>query len=178
MKTPSQQLKESLEEFDKKFSRDNPVVLYETLKSSGYMRKYLSGDEVKQFITTHTIKLLQAEIERLEGMKKPEIVIEDCENCGEEGYGKAWFGRGAENDPHGFGDRYYPTGSAVFCKNCSDDFKIGKEWNGEEIWKRTSDNEIHNELRLNSIKKKVKENTGYNQALQDQISHLQEQIKE
>ncbi len=113
---------------------------------------------------------LQQRMDEIEGMKKPEIVIEDCENCGNEGFGKAWYGKGAENDPHGYGDRYYPTGSVVFCKDCSNDFKIGKDWNGEEIWKRTSDNPEHDQLRLNSIKKKLPENVGYNKAISDVLN--------
>jgi len=61
MKTPSQQLKDSLEEFDEHFA-------------IGQGRKWIftieEAEEVKHFLTTHTIKLLEAEIEVLEGMKK------------------------------------------------------------------------------------------------------------
>ena len=106
-------------------------------------------------------------LEKLNGLEKEEVVIENCENCGGEGYGKAWYGHGKPNDPHGYGDRYYPLGSVIFCKDCSDNFKIGKEWDGEEIWKRTSDELIHTEIRLNHIQKKVKENIGYNTCLQE-----------
>ena len=118
---------------------------------------------ISSVLASHTTKL----VEDIEGMGKEEIIIEDCENCGNEGYGKAWYGKGAENDPHGWGDRYHPTGSVVFCKECGNDFEIGKDWNGEEIWKRTSDLPEHNELRISHLKKKVKENVGYNQALSD-----------
>jgi len=94
----NQQLKESLEEFDKKFLEDGPLT------GKKYLNGYIdsTSNDIKQFITTHTKKLLQAEIEILEGMKK----------------------------------------------SCGDPMKF-----------RLSDEDI-----------------GYNIALQDQISHLQEQI--
>jgi len=57
----SQQLKESLEEFDKKFGS-----LY-SVKCEPDGRPITN--DLKHFLTTHTIKLLQAEIERLEGKK-------------------------------------------------------------------------------------------------------------
>jgi len=80
-------------------------------------------------------------------------VVLECENCGGEGYGKAWYGRSRETGD-AWGDRYEPTGSVIFCKECAPDFELGKEWDGEEIWKRTSDLEEHSQIRINSIKRK------------------------
>ena len=103
-------------------------------------------------------------------MKKPESIVEECDNCGEEGYGKAWYGKGAPNDPHGYGDAYYPTGSAVYCSACAPAFAIGREWNGEEIWKKTSDFPQDEASRVRQITKVV--NKEYNVALNDVLTLL------
>ncbi len=54
--TPSQILKQSLEEFDKKFlfSRIHPKIM----------------EDVKNFLKSHTLSLIRAESERLEKIKK------------------------------------------------------------------------------------------------------------
>lgn len=96
--------------------------------------------------------------------KIEEIIIESCENCGQEGYGRAWFGKGRATGSM-YGDAYVPTGSVVFCKDCAKDFRIGKEWNGEEIWKKTSDLEDHKNIRINAITKKSLYNKGFNEAI-------------
>lgn len=112
-------------------------------------------------------------VKKLEGMKKEEISTQKCENCGEEGYGKAWYGKGRATGDS-WGDRYVPTGSVVFCKDCAGDFKIGKDWDGEEIWKTTSDLPQHEEIRLNHIKYKDKEAIGYNQAIEEVIKIIKQ----
>jgi len=105
--------------------------------------------------------------------KKDEIVTEDCDNCGEEGYGKAWYGKGkATGDA--WGDANYPTGSVVFCKSCSPDFVIGKEWDGEEIWKRTSDRPENEQIRINSIKKTIPANKGWNACIDEMKLSIKE----
>lgn len=62
MKTQAEQLKESLEEFDKDFAYIDDAFIGD----SGYGGKTIFGTikKLKQFLTTHTIKLLQAEIEK------------------------------------------------------------------------------------------------------------------
>ena len=129
---------------------------------------------IQSLLASERADWLRSEIERLEWEIKPETKIEDCENCGEEGYGKAWFGRGRETGD-AWGDRYTPTGSVVFCKNCKPEFRIGKEWNGEEIWKTTSDDPQHDALRLSSITKTI--NKEWNQALTSIITRLKVELK-
>jgi len=113
MKTPSQQLKESLEEFVEKNNKSiAEMVDYGSTTKDFYQR-------LKVFITTHTIELLEAEIERLKNQEIKEYQI-----------------------------------------------RIGG-WKGiinqlEENWSE--------DLFVESIK------DTHNQALSDQISHLQEQI--
>ncbi len=104
-------------------------------------------------------------VKEVEVMRLPEIEIEPCDNCGEEGYGKSWYGKGKETGDN-WGDRYYPTGSVVFCKECfAEHGDIGKEWNGEEIWKRSSDRPEFEEARLSHIRIKRKENVAVNAAI-------------
>lgn len=130
--------------------------------------------QLKNYIKNRIASALASQkkemVEKLEGAKKPEKIIEDCENCGNEGYGKAWYGRGRETGDS-WGDRYTPTGSVVFCKDCAKDFRIGKEWMGEEIWKTTSDDPQHAELRISRITKTV--NVEHNQALDTAIALIQ-----
>ena len=103
--------------------------------------------------------------------KKEEFYLESCDNCEAKGYGKAWYGKGqATGDA--WGDAYRPTGSVVFCEDCKGDFEIGKEWEGERIWKRTSDLPQHKGIRINSIKRKSLENIGYNQACDEFMKWL------
>lgn len=83
--------------------------------------------------------------------KEEEYRVADCENCGEEGWGRAWYGKG-EATGDAWGDRYYATGSVVLCKECWP--KNKREWNGEECWKWTSDREEHTAIRENAIKEK------------------------
>ena len=130
---------------------------------------------IQSLLASERADWLRSEIERLEWEIKPETKIEDCENCGEEGYGKAWFGRGRETGD-AWGDRYTPTGSVVFCKNCKPEFRIGKDWNGEEIWKTTSDDPQHDTLRINCITKTV--NKEWNQALTPIITRYTEELLE
>ena len=139
---------------------------------------WVSRDEMLTF-TRSEIKLarlsLLNEIEKELGEEKPEMVFEKCVNCGTDGYGKAWFGKGKPNDPHGYGDAYFPTGSAVFCKECSPDFSIGKEYEGEEIWKRTSERLEHENLRLGHIQKKdenAKSHNTFRSHMKEVISKL------
>lgn len=73
--------------------------------------------EIISALTSHRSSILEEVVKVAEGMKLPEKKIEDCENCGEEGYGRAWYGRGRETGD-AWGDRYVPTGSVVFCKAC------------------------------------------------------------
>ncbi len=123
------------------------------------------SEDVLAFIRSELALQKQAdcrEFEKVIGGNQPETFIETCENCDEEGYGRAWFGHG-EPTHEPFGDRYNPTGSVVFCKKCFDQFGIGKEWMGEEIWKRTSELEEHKQIRINSITKVSKENKAQNQ---------------
>src|SRR3972149_2884056 len=47
-------------------------------------------------------------------IKMKKYVIQKCENCGNEGYGKAWYGSGRETGD-AWGDRHIPLGSVVFC---------------------------------------------------------------
>ncbi len=65
-------------------------------------------------------------------------VVEDCDNCGEAGYGKIWFGRGAETGDS-WGDRYVPLGEATLCEDCFKEYRIGREYCGQEVWKVSSD---------------------------------------
>jgi len=66
MKTASQQLEESLEEFDKLFP-----ILESTFLELPYENCHIDmRKSIKHFLITHTIKLLQAEIERLEEIYK------------------------------------------------------------------------------------------------------------
>lgn len=93
--------------------------------------------------------------------RKEEFVYHECENCGEQAYGCSWYGKGEKtNDP--WGDTHLPTGKVFFCKSCLNEFKIGKEFNGEEIWKTTSDREEYKDIRESYVKYKSKENVGFN----------------
>ena len=127
--------------------KDRVTSIEEAKKIEDDLIKLLSEviEEVRRDTVEEYIKII--------GNDEPETIIEDCENCGNEGYGRAWFGYGdATGDA--WGDRYNPTGSVVFCEECKPDFKIGKEWDGERIWKVTSDLEAHKDLRINYIKKR------------------------
>lgn len=132
-------------------------------------------DAVKKFITkevAHTRHTTLDEVIALaEGEILPTTKIEDCENCGEQGWGKAWYGHGKETGDN-WGDRYYPTGEVVFCEKCKDDFNIGREWDGERIWKVTSDRPENSEVRLRHITKSV--NKEYNTALSSLIAKVKE----
>lgn len=68
MKTPSQILKEGLEEFDSMFD------LADQIKQQEIDRwKLMYGfvpEDIKSFLTTHTLNILKAERERLAGMMK------------------------------------------------------------------------------------------------------------
>lgn len=109
----------------------------------------------------------------LESMKmEPETYIEPCENCGGEGYGRAWTGHGRATG-EAFGDRYEPTHSFVFCKECAPQFTIGKDWMGEEIWKRTSDRKENAQIRINSITRVSKEAKARNLLRQSILSEME-----
>ena len=166
MKIPDEQIIEDNYENEAGFCK----ICTEILNGGACFEAQKHEESLNNYVSSLSTHIRGEMVEELEGMKKEEMVIEDCESCGEIGYGRAYFGKGAPNDPYGYGDAYYPTGSVVFCKTCAPNFQIGKEWNGEEIWKKTSDREEHSEIRLNHIRKKVKENTGYNQAIDDIIS--------
>lgn len=112
--------------------------------------------------------------EKIELLKKEETYIEDCENCGALGYSRASYGRGKDTGD-AWGDAYYPLGSVVYCLECAPLFRIGKEWNGEEIWKTGSMNELspeQNKFRINSITRKSVENVGFNKALKQVLELL------
>ena len=145
------------------------------MRNSGLQFLQKTTEPVGVYLSPHASPVsLPLPNHALEWEIKPETKIEDCENCGEEGYGKAWFGRGRETGD-AWGDRYTPTGSVVFCKNCKPEFRIGKDWNGEEIWKTTSDDPQHDTLRINCITKTV--NKEWNQALTSIITRYKEELK-
>jgi len=76
----SQQLKNSLREFGKKFEMKNFAL---------YSKKHdipATITEIKHFLTTHTIKLLQAEIERLEGEKQKTYETIGCTGTSADGW--------------------------------------------------------------------------------------------
>lgn len=106
--------------------------------------------------------------EKIEKMKKSESEIPCCENCGEDGFHKVWYGRGAATHDN-WGDRYYPTGSVVLCEKCKKEIR---EWDGEEIWRWTSDLPEHKNRRINEITEKLPQNIAFNQALDDILKLL------
>ncbi len=91
------------------------------------------------------------------GEDEPETYIEDCENCGEKGWGKCWYGHGDETGS-AWGDRYVPLGSVVFCEECFKKYgELGLTWNNHEIWKKSSDLPQHEQIRLGNITETNKE---------------------
>lgn len=66
--TPSQILKQSLGEIDKKFSLVEPEKVRFIMTNS--TKIILDNSSIKSFIKSHTLSLIRAERERLEGMKR------------------------------------------------------------------------------------------------------------
>jgi len=91
----NQQLKESLEEFEKKlFSLSTPPLSSSDLGCWNLPLEETLVEELKDFLTTHTKKLIEVEIKLLEGMKKDEYVFsqtnQDSEMSAEiKGYNQA-----------------------------------------------------------------------------------------
>ena len=121
----------------------------------------LTAQEIA-FISSLLTEQRQRMAKEIEGNKKEESVIPDCDNCGAEGYHKAWYGHGKPTHDT-YGDKYYPTGSVILCQDCK---KTIREWDGENIWRWTSELPEHNERRINEITKVLKEHIGFNSGLQ------------
>jgi len=76
MKTPAEQLKESLKQFDKEFT-------HKDVWGSEELHFLNEGNpkNIKHFLTTHTISILQGEIERVSTTKSKLCEYPDNQHC-------------------------------------------------------------------------------------------------
>jgi len=176
----SDTIEDKIIEFEKKFykhvRKNCTLVGYAPSSIQKDVLKNLDKEE--NWLRSALLSQHQSDISKFKealGEMEEETFIETCENCDGDGYGRAWFGHG-EPTHELYGDKYEPTGSVVFCKKCFEEFGIGKEWMGEEIWKRTSNLEEHNQMRINSITKVSKENKARNALRKEVLTKLKEEV--
>jgi hypothetical protein len=164
----------------KKFDEEFAIIVDEKIEGITYKnRDYGDFFGQRKDVQSFLKEALKGQLEVVvKGLPKelPEKVIECCDNCREKGWGKSWYGKGKETGDN-WRNRYYPTGSYVFCKECfMEHGQIGQEWEGEEIWKTTSKLPEHDEIRINHITKNSVENKSFNTALSSITTPLLEEI--